>query len=91
MSVELAAGSETISRLEHAMRRLDAATLEPQPLTDEDPVLVAGIGWRDGVLSARSSNAGRQAFQAPMDGESGALSLSWFETPCIRSTIMANR
>ena len=48
MSVELAAGSETISRLEHAMRRLDAATLEPQPLPDEDPVLVAGIGWRSG-------------------------------------------
>ncbi len=41
-------GPDEIARLERALALLDAATLEPQAMPPEDPVFVAGLGWRSG-------------------------------------------
>jgi len=37
-----------ISRLEDSLRRIDEATREPQAPGDDEPVFVAGLGWRTG-------------------------------------------
>jgi hypothetical protein len=47
--------ADGIARLERSLQRLDDATREPQPAVDDDPVFVAGIGWRTGSTLAQRS------------------------------------
>ena len=48
MDDQATAALDQIARLEAALRLLDAATREPQGVPDDDPVFVAGLGWRTG-------------------------------------------
>jgi hypothetical protein len=48
LSFEPEAALARIGRLEQSLRVLDAATREPQPLAEDEPVFVASIGWRSG-------------------------------------------
>jgi hypothetical protein len=41
-------GAAQVARLEQALTLLDAATREPQLHTHNDPIVVAGVGWRTG-------------------------------------------
>ena len=47
--------ADGIARLERSLQRLDDATREPQPTADDDPVFVAGIGWRTGSTLVQRS------------------------------------
>ncbi len=41
-------GRDGVERMRQALDRLQGLIGEPQPLANEDPVLVAGLGWRSG-------------------------------------------
>jgi hypothetical protein len=70
LDVGLCYGLEQVARLEEALALLDAATIEPQPLADDDPVFVAGLGWRTGstlVQRALMTDPNILVWGEPMD------------------------